>query len=95
MINWVLLLSFLTVALVANVPAIFGKCIDENGKEHDVGETWQGDECSKYECFVSEDGNYYYTGTGCPSFGVPPECHLEAKSGDFPECCPSVTCPEE
>nr|P0DQG7.1 RecName: Full=U-scoloptoxin(16)-Er13a; Short=U-SLPTX(16)-Er13a; Flags: Precursor [Ethmostigmus rubripes] len=93
--NWVFLFSFLTVALLVNVPAIFGKCIDQNNAEHDVGESWQGDGCSKYTCFVTEDGDYYYATTRCPKYRVPPGCHLESKPGEYPNCCPRAICPEE
>uniref|UniRef100_A0A4D5R9H0 SLPTX16 n=1 Tax=Scolopendra viridis TaxID=118503 RepID=A0A4D5R9H0_SCOVI len=71
-----------------------GKCLDDDGNEHDVDETWFGSECTRHTC--SQQGDEFYEGVaGCGKYGVAPGCHLEDGTGDYPECCPHPVCGDE
>uniref|UniRef100_T1J632 Single domain-containing protein n=1 Tax=Strigamia maritima TaxID=126957 RepID=T1J632_STRMM len=78
-----------------------GKCVGPDGELHARGQDWyDNDKCETYQCLERSDGQFIIYARGCVEESgrvlsdeqIERGCHLGARSGPWPECCPDNLC---
>ncbi|XP_023215406.1 venom protein 30.1-like [Centruroides sculpturatus] len=70
-----------------------GKCVYGSELKEDREDWYNPDFCERLTCRIVEDKAYIIiTDCGVPS-SPNPNCKIEKKEGNYPDCCPRIICP--
>nr|P0DQG8.1 RecName: Full=U-scoloptoxin(16)-Sm1a; Short=U-SLPTX(16)-Sm1a; Flags: Precursor [Scolopendra morsitans] len=72
-------------------------CIGSDGKGHQLNQFWYDNgNCRRFYCYKDEDGLVIEQTTNCELAVAENDCRIKpGKAGRYPDCCPSVECPQE